>query len=229
MFRLSFLSILLLLPALTLPGSAQKAAENAADRAALVKTWKAAVTQLGSNKYKERITAQKALIAAGEKHTSALLELAAESWKATDDPEIHFRLNAVMEQVVRANIYDQTAGYLGILMASGKSLHERSTIGVIRAHEVKEGSPAEKAGLRSEDEIFEVEGKRFDKDVRNSALIHILQTKRPGDELELGILRDLKPKTIKVTLGTSPNVRPGVEKKNFHQFFSKWWAENVGE
>jgi len=179
------------------------------------------VTQLASNKYKERIAAQRLLIAAGEKHTAPILELAASSWQASEDPEVRFRLHEVMEQVVRAHIYDHPPGYLGILMIAGQSLHERKTIGVIRADEVRDDSPAEKAGLRSDDEIFELEGRRFDKDVRTSALMHFLQTKRPGEEIELGILRDFKPKTIKVKLGLSPNFRRNVEKNNFHQFFTK--------
>jgi len=193
------------------------------------KEWRKAVTQLGSNNYKERIAAQKALIAASEKHTAALLKLAGESWKASEDPEVRFRLYEVMEQVVRAHIYDHPSGYLGITMIAGESLHERKTIGVIRAYEVKDDSPAAKAGLVPDDEIFEIEGKRFDKDVRTTALRHFLQTKRPGDEIELGILRDFKPKTIKVKLGLSPNFRKQVEKDNFHQFFTKWWATNVGK
>ena len=67
--------------------------------------------------------------------------------------------------------------------------------------EVVEDSPADEAGIKQEDVVIELEGKK----VRNSSnLTKLIQTSSPGEKVTLKILRDGKEKTIIVTLGTQP-------------------------
>lgn len=62
---------------------------------------------------------------------------------------------------------------------------------------VMENSPAAKAGLENGDIIFEVNGENID---INNPLATIVSKLKPGDILELKIIRDGKEKTISVTL-----------------------------
>lgn len=75
----------------------------------------------------------------------------------------------------------------GVLVYGGKG-----TLGVVP------GSPADKAGIKENDIILEVNGEKID---NNKTLIGILQKHFPDDEVTLKVLRDKKEMTIKVKLG----------------------------
>ena len=59
-------------------------------------------------------------------------------------------------------------------------------------------SPAGHAGLKGGDVLRELNGKKI---VNGSALQVAVSETAPGAAIELGILRDGKPETIKVTVG----------------------------
>lgn len=67
--------------------------------------------------------------------------------------------------------------------------------GIIRA--VIPGSPAAKAGIKQGDIILELANKKINQD---KTLIDILQEHKIGQKLALKILRNNKPKTLKITL-----------------------------
>src|SRR3546814_2857503 len=73
------------------------------------------------------------------------------------------------------------------------------------------GSAGEKAGLRIGDVIRSIDGI----DVQQSSdLPPIVGAKAPGTEVELGILRDGKSRTIRVTLGElDPSLLPGASQQ----------------
>jgi serine protease Do len=68
--------------------------------------------------------------------------------------------------------------------------------------EVMEGSPAAKAGVKTDDIILEVQGEPV---AGANELINKVAMHKPGTEVELTILRDGKRKKITVTLGTRPD------------------------
>src|SRR3546814_2986091 len=76
---------------------------------------------------------------------------------------------------------------------------------------VTPGSAGEKAGLRIGDVIRSIDGI----DVQQSSdLPPIVGAKAPGTEVELGILRDGKSRTIRVTLGElDPSLLPGASQQ----------------
>ncbi|WP_140908393.1 DegQ family serine endoprotease [Cognatiluteimonas lumbrici] len=80
---------------------------------------------------------------------------------------------------------------------------------------VTPGSPGEKAGLAPGDVVRSVDGRAIN---RSSELPPIIGAMAPGTRVELGILRDGKPRTVKVVLapldeellaGEGPASRPG--------------------
>lgn len=66
-------------------------------------------------------------------------------------------------------------------------------------------SPADKAGLKDEDIIVEVAGKKVDE---NNSLSALLGKYNVGDEVELKVIRDGEEMTIKVTLEEAPDKLP---------------------
>jgi S1-C subfamily serine protease len=69
---------------------------------------------------------------------------------------------------------------------------------------------ADKAGLKARDIVLTIDGKPFSTNpVPEMMAIHfsrVIDDKKPGDKLTLGILRDGEKKDIDVTLGTAPKI-----------------------
>ncbi|MGH9396015.1 MAG: DegQ family serine endoprotease [Terriglobia bacterium] len=96
-------------------------------------------------------------------------------------------------------------GYLGVHIgelkpALAKAMGAPDTNGAI-VEDVQSGSPAAKAGLKAGDVIRSVNGQTV---TSFTALRYEIAEMNPGTEVTLGILRDGKPMTLKVTLGTLP-------------------------
>ncbi len=70
--------------------------------------------------------------------------------------------------------------------------------------DVIDDSPADDAGLRSGDVIFEFDGNKI---MDSDDLTRTLRKYEPGDEVELNILRNGKEKTYAVELGKQPSYR----------------------
>ena len=66
---------------------------------------------------------------------------------------------------------------------------------------VKDGSPADKAGLKEGDKIIEIDGKKVDDsgDLRNT-----IRQLEPGDSVQVVVMRDNKKKSVNATLGEAP-------------------------
>lgn len=62
------------------------------------------------------------------------------------------------------------------------------------------GSPAQKAGLKSGDILLEINGEKIDE---NHTLGALISEYKPGDEVEVKILRDNKESTLKIKLGST--------------------------
>jgi len=67
--------------------------------------------------------------------------------------------------------------------------------------EVTKGSPADKAGLKVEDEITKFDGKKVTK---FEDLAAVIKDKKPGDEIEVVVTRGTETLTMKVTLAKRP-------------------------
>ena len=65
---------------------------------------------------------------------------------------------------------------------------------------VLSGSPADKAGLRANDILLEINGTRIDE---NHPLASIINGYQPGDEVEIKYLRDNKESMTKLKLGST--------------------------
>ncbi len=115
---------------------------------------------------------------------------------------------AIPTQIVKASV-DQIIkngkvehGYLGIGMndvtpENASFFNLPDATGAIIS-QVTPDSPASKAGLKSGDVLRKLNGEKI---ANGSALQIAVSQLQPGNSIELGILRDGKPETIKVTVG----------------------------
>jgi serine protease Do len=109
----------------------------------------------------------------------------------------------VMESLIKTGRVSR--GYLGILPgdlnpALARQFKVPDVSGVI-VNQVEPGSPAEKGGLKQGDVIRTLNGQKVEGRDRFRATVAGMS---PGSEVTLGILRDGKPETLKVTLGEQP-------------------------
>ena len=98
-----------------------------------------------------------------------------------------------------------TRGWLGVSiqdvnegMAKALKLEDRN--GAIIS-QVMKGSPAEDAGVKEQDVIIEVNGKKVND---SSNLKNLISSGRPNDKTKLTIIRDGREKNLTVTLGLRP-------------------------
>jgi putative serine protease PepD len=68
--------------------------------------------------------------------------------------------------------------------------------------EVRAGTPAADAGLENGDVVTEIDGTSVDS---ADELRRLIDAKRPGDQVELTLLRDGETRTLEATLGTRPS------------------------
>lgn len=107
---------------------------------------------------------------------------------------------SVMESLLKFGRVQR--GFLGIKMdevdeALAKSLGLENTHGIVIA-DVVPGGAAEKAGLRAEDVIIELDGRKF---TDLPAFKNSIAAKEPGAKADLKIIRDKKEMNVSVTLG----------------------------
>lgn len=106
-------------------------------------------------------------------------------------------------------------GYLGVFISTldaelGEALKISDNEGAV-VTQVVEGTPADKAGLKKYDVIREVDGRKI---ADSQALTNLVASYRPGDMIDLKVVRDGKEKRIRVELqkrpGSATNSRPAL-------------------
>ena len=102
-------------------------------------------------------------------------------------------IERVVEQLKSGGSVDYA--YLGVQIGDNED-------GGAQIAEVRDGTPADEAGLESGDVVTEIDGEEVadGDDLRRAVAEH-----EPGDELELTVERDGDTETITVTLGTRPS------------------------
>ncbi len=98
--------------------------------------------------------------------------------------------------VCRANAAVDEQGYLG--MAISWSEDPKGA----KVDRLADGSPAEKAGVKAEDIVTQIDKKSFD---NVEDVIAYVRGKKPGDKVTLTVIREKKEKQIDVTVGKVPD------------------------
>lgn len=140
-------------------------------------------------------------IAVAEKPEKRLFTHTEGPWMENDGGTVvwHSKGKRAFLGVSVQSLTDQLAGYFGV------NPDEGALIG-----KVVEDSPAEKAGLKAGDVILKV----GDEEIHDTGdVTDAVRSQKPGDEVEVEVMRDRKKKTFKATLAekedTSWNFNPG--------------------
>lgn len=94
------------------------------------------------------------------------------------------------QQRQNAGSHDQTGG-LGVAVVEGNR--------GVRVVEVKDDSPAQKAGIQRNDEILSIGDRQIDTAQR---LVDFVKMKSPGDEVQVRLVRNGQEQTVRATLET---------------------------
>ncbi len=117
-----------------------------------------------------------------------------------DDP-VAFGVVSVPAREVKGAKFTPTVvggGYLGVAL-------DLEFAGV-KIQEVLPGTPAQKAGLKNDDQILSINGQA----VQNSdEFLAIVSKGKVGDDVKLKIVRNEKEQDLKITLGTRPGQKGG--------------------
>ncbi len=92
-------------------------------------------------------------------------------------------------------------GYVPLNPAIATQLGTNATQGAVIV-QVVPGSPAADAGLQTQDVITEIDGTSL---TGESTLAQIVQSHKPGDTLDLTVMRGSQTLQVKITLGTMPS------------------------
>jgi serine protease Do len=98
-----------------------------------------------------------------------------------------------------------TRGYIGVKLQNltpelAKALNVPQSSGAL-INEVTKNSPGDKAGLKSDDVVVSLDGKKVES---SSALSRTVALRPPGSSVTLGVVRGGKPQDVKVTLTSRP-------------------------
>jgi len=105
-------------------------------------------------------------------------------------------VNSVASQILDGKTVEHAQ--IGVQVSNATSEDQVTTTGA-EISEVTAGSPGEKAGLRAGDIVTKVDGNPISS---NGALVATVRGYRPGDTIDLTVLRDGKTRNISVKLGS---------------------------
>jgi membrane-associated protease RseP (regulator of RpoE activity) len=124
-----------------------------------------------------------------EPHTYRQASYARRMWVITAGSAMH----AIIAVVLITVVYATSGGY--------------AESGRVTVQRVVAGSPADLAGLKTDDIVLSVGGTPVAKDKEVAAALTTAHV--PGDRIDLSIIRDGTPLTLQATLGQNPNVPEG--------------------
>lgn len=165
------------------------------------------VVGLSSEKFRERETSEGELLewtaARGDDAVKAVHTLAVGS----DDPEVRQRCADILKELSDRDYLKDGKGYLGIMMAEEKIAlggDEMPRFG-IRIQHVVENSPANDSGLKRNDLIVALDGKKWhDDEAMEDFMVKVAEMK-PLRSVVLTVVRaEAEPAEITVRLGRRP-------------------------
>jgi hypothetical protein len=183
---------------------------------------RALVDSLASEEFKERTQAQMALSRWSLEQPGLSQDWLFQEFEASKDPEVRHRLREVMKEVVVAEHQKDGPGYVGISMMDvevmvpgDKGPEACAGVSISR---VQADTPASRAGLLAGDVVVSVDKQRWTNTSAMTGFQEKIMKHKPGDMVELGVLRGGELKKVKVTLAARPMGLPEVGKGPAIQF-----------
>lgn len=163
------------------------------------------IHDLGAEGFRTRRDAQRTLETLGREHVDAVLKNCLSVYATNTDVEVQQRLDDIMFMLVDKEIFDAPKGFMGIRLSKTILPGEGDAIvHAIEANEIIDNTGAAEAGMQVGDLILSVNDKPVPPDPSTLAFTSYVQSMRPGTIIQLKILRDGKPKNMKMKLGERP-------------------------
>ncbi len=175
----------------------------------------ALIGSLGSEDFKERTKAQQELSSWAMAEPGKSQEWLFRELEAVSEPEVRIRLREVLKEVVVAEHQKDGPGYVGIGMADVEVAvpgvdGPKAGVSITR---IQENTPAGRAGLQVGDVVLAVDQTRWNGEVAASFLFQQeIMKRRPGDKVDLEILRAGALMKVQVTLAARPMGLPEASK-----------------
>lgn len=164
------------------------------------------ITDLGSQQFRQRETAQAELLGWARGQAQASLEALYEKSSTADDPEVRQRLMTVLRELVDDQYLKEGKGYIGIGLKSAVAnvpgeLKPRSLIHVTQ---IQPNSPGERAGLKVDDLIVSLNDDVWQDELANEAFSQKIASMKPNDKVRLKVLRNQNLLDLEVILCRRP-------------------------
>lgn len=195
------------------------------------------LSELGAESYAVRESAEMALLdwARGQDADAVRSEFYRQSQGATD-PEVRARCLSVLKELVSDDYLKEGEGYIGIRMQDefANFPGDAKPRAVIRVTQVVPDSAAAKAGLLLNDLIGELNGMIWREQPISIPFGERVRLHKPGEKVNLVVLREGKVVDVIVTLGRRPLIADAfffseedvdveaMEKKAKDAFFRRW-------
>ncbi len=168
----------------------------------------AALGSLGSEEYKDRIQAQRDLVAWAREKPEQASDRLLQEHDAAKDPEVRLRLREALKEVVVSEYQRKEGqGYVGIQMDERNVVlpgngEQRGGVWITWVHP---DTPAMKAGLQVNDVVVGLNDLKWPAGLgaRESFATEIRRHK-PGDKVKLEVLRGAEVKKMDLTLAARP-------------------------
>ena len=165
---------------------------------------KAVVRVVGGGKDGEPAIINLVGVPGGEAHAVTLVGTTEEEGDGAAPQVIKLRAHAA------AGDADPNSGWLGVAMSTvPESLSSQLQLdgrGMLVSNVVKD-SPAEKAGILAHDVILEIGGEELTADFNAAA--RVIRARKPGDAVEVIVLRDGQEQTLRATIGSRKEAGAG--------------------
>ncbi len=165
-----------------------------------------ALLALGDGDFKSREKGQAEVLAWAREQPEPSMEKLLKHSRNSDDPEVRERCMDILRELVMDQYMSEGSGFLGIGY-DRQTLEMKNgpdSVIAIQVNSVSRETPAERAGLRANDAIIALNGKRWKDATAVDDFASRVAALKPGTKVSLTILRDGKPLEKEIVLMRRP-------------------------
>lgn len=163
------------------------------------------ISKLNADSYAERKLAQKELSEWSKKAPKKATEQLFAYYLRATSPEAQERIYQLLKELVVAEKYGKSKGFVGVLMKEGTKQIGDKLVAVIIVTGIVPKSAADIYGLQKGDVIWRVDAAGFERDAfARAQFFETVTAKRQGDILTIDLLRGEEAIKKKLVLGAIP-------------------------
>ncbi len=161
---------------------------------------------LASDEFKQRESGQAGLLTWAQKDQPAALDAIFRQSRSSPDPEVRQRCLLVMRELIMERYLSEGPGFLGVVMNYGSVVPpgETAAAHAVLVTTVRQGTPADRAGVKADDMILRLDGKGWVDESSPDEFSKQMAERKPGTVVKLSIVREGKWLELEATLVRRP-------------------------